>query len=148
MRMRHMMASLLAVLLVCSSSWASACALSCQLQKAMPVCHHSASSSSEDAGMVMDAAGHCSHMAHARADHGDVVLLAACSSCGAMSHGPTAQVFSASNDASSLTDAHHAVLTAAVVPVPSDFGRYALAPSEAPPGYSSGFQPLLVSIRV
>jgi len=142
------MASLLVVLLLCSSSWASACALSCQLQQTMPVCHHSASS--EDAGMVMDAAGHCSHMAmsHVGDNHGDMVLQNVCSSCGAMSHGPSTLVFSASNDASSLTDAHHAALTATVVPVPSSFGRYSLAPSETPPGYSSGFQPLLVSLRV
>jgi hypothetical protein len=148
MRMRHMMASLLAVLLVCSSSWASACALSCQLKQATPVCHSESSSDSEDQGMVMDAAGHCSHMMHASGNRGDVVLLGSCSSCGAMSHGPNTQAFSASDDASSLTDAHHAALTATVIPVPSGFGRYALAPSEAPPGYSSGFQPLLVSLRV
>jgi len=98
--------------------------------------------------MVMDAAGHCSHMAHASDDHGDMVLLSACSSCGAMLHGPSTLVFSASNDASSLTDAHHAALTAAIVMVPPSFGGYSFAPLEAPPGYSSGFQPLLVSIRV
>jgi hypothetical protein len=132
-------ALLVAVLLVCGSCWSSACAFSCGLHAAQPVC---ASSSMNHAAMS-GSCGHCDHAGSMNAG-GQVVG----SACGSMDCSHVVAVAVPSRDgAGTFADAPQQIVYAAVEAVrPLSVAlRYRRM---MPPRASSDLPSFLVSLRV
>jgi hypothetical protein len=128
--MKSMVASLLALLLLCGASWTSVCGLSCQLHQAKMVCAPTAMS------MV------CAHCHHTH--HQDAVTTA----CAMMDCSATLPLQFRGDEGVLLSLANlYQVQTVQVVPAPTERAVFA-SWRRNPPGKISGFHPLLVSLRV
>jgi hypothetical protein len=139
LKLRYMVASLLTVLLLCGSAWASACDLSCQLQTKAACASGSMEQGSDHAAMAMD----CDHCGHAH-----VAMQMASAGC------PPMMCDHASLQTARSVETAHALLEApqqvAVGPVvlAAPHGYLRDGHEVYPPPYASTFHPLLVSLRV
>jgi hypothetical protein len=135
--LRTILSGLLAMLLLCGSSWAAACDLTCDLQRAMPACAHEAAAVS----MTME---HCHGMATQT-----VCETQVSNECQPMACGHRVQVAErAGGDSFAFVGTASqavAVRDAMDAPVVVMAAQRAVA---VPRGDPPGFDPLFVSLRV
>jgi hypothetical protein len=137
-KVRSIIASLLAVLLLCGASWGYACGLACQSPQAK-MCAQAAMA---HASMAMDC-DHCpGHAGH---------TVSASMACGTMmTCGDTALLHARADvdeDASHLLASPHWVVTSLTLVLPASVVAVDDRRSD-PPRDISAFHPLLVSLRV
>jgi hypothetical protein len=138
-KLRHIVASILTVLLLSGAAWASACDLSCQLQTKAACASGSMEQSANHAAMAMD----CDHCGHAHA----AMHLASAGCPPMMCDHASLQTARSVETAHALLEApQQIVLGPVVLAVPHSFQSD--GHKLDPPRYASAFHPLFVSLRV